>query len=71
MWTTLLRSFPVTGSRETGGSWRVMQGSWEGSIKREENTACLHTNGGQMNIARGLGNDKNGVLGKVRGHGTQ
>lgn len=71
MWTTLLRSFPVMGSREMGGSWRVMQGSREGSIKREENTACLHTNGGQMNNARGLGNDKNRVLGKVRGHGTQ
>lgn len=54
-----------------GGSWRVMQGSQEGSIKREENTACLHTKGGQMNNARGLGNDKNRVLGKVRGNGTQ
>lgn len=54
-----------------GGSRRVMQGSREGSIKREENTACLHTNGGQMNNARGLGNDKNSVLGKVRGDRTQ
>lgn len=41
--------FSCQGNGKWEGNWRAMLGSREESIKKEENVACLHTDGGQIN----------------------